>query len=306
MKKGLYATIIILSMFILAQFIGLVVIESYSPVKFIDGEKVNISSPEVPFFGGETPKTNQDFIEVLFSFLLSFVVIIFFVLLLTKYKSEKFFRVWFFLVVSLALSVVFNLAFINLPYSKYIAVGFSMLLAYFKVYKRNLIIHNLTELIVYPGVAAAFVPLLSPLTIFILLILISIYDLWAVWKSGIMQKMAKYQINQLKIFSGFLVPNITSKERGKIKAISNKKKTKIKINMAVLGGGDVVFPIIASGVFYRNFGLGYSLSIIIGATLGLSYILFFGDKKKPYPAMPFITAGILLGLFFWSIFYFFI
>jgi presenilin-like A22 family membrane protease len=84
---------------------------------------------------------------------------------------------------------------------------------------------------------------------------------------------------------------------------SKSQKNSIKVNMAVLGGGDVVFPIITSGVFYRNFGLIPSLSIMIGATLGLSYILFFGEKKKPYPAMPFITAGILLGLLLWGIFF---
>jgi presenilin-like A22 family membrane protease len=76
-------------------------------------------------------------------------------------------------------------------------------LAFTKIYGRNFLVHNLTELFIYPGIAAVFVPILNIWTIIVLLILISIYDMWAVWHSGIMQKMAKYQINQLKIFSGF-------------------------------------------------------------------------------------------------------
>ena len=68
---------------------------------------------------------------------------------------------------------------------------------------KNLYIHNLTELLIYPGLAGVFVPLLSIWTMIFLLVLISVYDMWAVWHSGIMQKMAKYQINKLKIFSGF-------------------------------------------------------------------------------------------------------
>ncbi len=66
--------------------------------------------------------------------------------------------------------------------------------------------------------------------------------------------------------------------------------------MAILGGGDVVFPIIAAGVMLKTLGLLSSIFVIIGATLGLSYLMFFAEKKKFYPAMPFITAGIFAGI----------
>ena len=49
-------------------------------------------------------------------------------------------------------------------------------------------------------------------TVIILLVVISIYDMWAVWKSGIMQKMAKYQMDELKIFSGFYVPYASKRQ----------------------------------------------------------------------------------------------
>ena len=77
----------------------------------------------------------------------------------------------------------------------------------------------------------------------------------------------------------------------------------------MLGGGDIVFPIITAGVILRTnsinlpFGLlpftgGFipALFVIAGATLGLSYLFFLSEKKKFYPAMPFITAGIFLGI----------
>jgi len=66
--------------------------------------------------------------------------------------------------------------------------------------------------------------------------------------------------------------------------------------MAILGGGDVVFPIITAGVMLVNFGFWPALFVILGATLGLSYLLFFASPKKFYPAMPFITLGIFLGM----------
>ena len=77
---------------------------------------------------------------------------------------------------------------------------------------------------------------------------------------------------------------------------SELKKKKIKINIAILGGGDVIFPIISAGVMLKTLGIWPAIFVILGAALGLSYLLFFSEKKKFYPAMPFITAGIFLGM----------
>lgn len=74
------------------------------------------------------------------------------------------------------------------------------------------------------------------------------------------------------------------------------KKKQVKVNVAILGGGDVVFPIITAGVVMLTFGLFYSLFVIAGVALGLLYLFINSEKKKFYPAMPFITAGIFLGL----------
>jgi presenilin-like A22 family membrane protease len=152
--------------------------------------------------------------------------------------------------------------------------------------------------LIYPGIAAVFVPMLNIWTIIILLILISGYDMWAVWHSGIMQKMAKYQINKLKVFSGFFLPYASKKVKAKIKSMkkSELKSKKIKINLAILGGGDVIFPIIAAGVALKTIGFGAALLVMAGAVLGLAYLFFKAEKKKFYPAMPFITIGIFIGL----------
>ena len=77
---------------------------------------------------------------------------------------------------------------------------------------------------------------------------------------------------------------------------SDLKKKKIKVNIAILGGGDVIFPIITAGVMLNAFGIISALFVIAGATLGLSYLFFFSEKKKFYPAMPFISAGIFIGM----------
>mgnify|MGYP001619741555 FL=1 len=90
---------------------------------------------------------------------------------------------------------------------------------------------------------------------------------------------------------------------------SKLKNKKIKVNVAILGGGDVIFPIITAGVvmnagimrlplgLHSFIGNLYSaLFVTLGATLGLGYLFIKSEKKKFYPAMPFITVGILIGL----------
>jgi presenilin-like A22 family membrane protease len=169
-------------------------------------------------------------------------------------------------------------------------------LAYIKIYRPNFYVHNLTELLIYPGIASVFVPILNLWTIIVLLILISIYDMWAVWHSGVMQKMAKYQIHKLKIFSGFFIPYMSKQLKLKMRGMKKSKLKKVKVNVAILGGGDVVFPIIASGVILKTFGLIPALFVVAGATMGLALLFLFAEKRKFYPAMPFISAGIFVGM----------
>ena len=303
MKHNLKITAIILGMFLITQFIGLYVINHY----------VNDKN-DLPF-GLETPEIEKpsDYRNFFYAILIAFVIAIALLFLLTKIKAEFILRAWFFMVVTLALGITINSFFpTKIIYAAWIALAIALPLAFFKIFKRNFIVHNTTELFIYPGISAIFVPILNFWTILILLGIISIYDMWAVWHSGIMQKMAKYQIDKLKVFSGFFVPYLSKKTRMKMKKLrksKSKQKKKMKINVAILGGGDVIFPIIAAGVVFKTqtltmpFGLpaftgGFfpAVFVIFGALLGLTYLLFFSEKKKFYPAMPFITAGILLGM----------
>ena len=76
------------------------------------------------------------------------------------------------------------------------------------------------------------------------------------------------------------------------------KTKKIKVSLAILGGGDVVFPIIMAGIVMRALGFYQALTISICATLALLFLFMSARKSKikAYPAMPFITTGCLLGL----------
>lgn len=291
MKHNPKITAILLIMFVLTQFIGIYVVDHYLA-----------EDKDLPY-GLETPKPEKKSeFYIIFSYIIvAFIIAISLLFFLTKFKVEIILKIWFFIVVIIALGIAFNSIlgkFEFLPYVSLIALAIAIPLATLKIFGRNLLVHNFTELLIYPGIAAVFVPILNIITIIIFLILISIYDIWAVWHSGIMQKMAKYQIDKLKVFSGFFIPYVSKRVRAKIKKMkkSELKKKKIRVSVAILGGGDVVFPIIAAGVMLKTLGFLSAVFVIAGAALGLSYLFFFAKKKKFYPAMPFITAGIFLGM----------
>ena len=225
-----------------------------------------------------------------------------------------------FIVVILALGITINAIFFkfglfssainfiwNFPLAWLIATLVALPLAFYKIFKQNLIVHNLTELLIYPGIACVFVPILNIWTVSILLIAISIYDMWAVWHTGFMQKMAKFQINHMKVFAGFFVPTMSAKEKQKIQLLKQKyknqkipekviKSKKIKVSLAILGGGDVIFPIIAAGIFLRTFGLLPALCVTLFSAIALLGLFIWARKGKFYPAMPFLTAGIFVGM----------
>jgi len=282
MKHNLKITIIILSMFLISQVIGLYVVNSYSNTKVLPyGMQANVPA-----------SSGSGLISIIFSLIFAILIIF----LLTRYKSKIVMKVWFFLVTVLALGVTFVSFFPPIKAVSLWVLILAVPLAFFKIYKRDILIHNITEVLIYPGIAAIFVPLLNIIGIIILLVIISIYDMWAVWKSKIMIKMANYQMKELKILGGFMIPYLSKAQKKKVKKMSKEelKKKGIKAKVGILGGGDVVFPMISAGVVLVYWGLIPAIITTLGALLGLSLLLFFSEKKKAYPAMPFISAGVFL------------
>ena len=273
-------------MFLITQLIGLAVIHSYSGKTLPYGMQPPEMEPRISFT----------------SIVISMAIAIFLILLLMKIRSILLLKIWFFAVVLIAISITLNSALLSLKYSSYIALIIALPLTFYKIFKRNFFFHNLTELMIYPGIASIFVPILNLWAVILLLLLISIYDIYAVWHAGFMQKMAKFQIEKLKVFAGFFIPYLGKKEAAELKKSESikqeDKKTlkKIKVSIAILGGGDVVFPIIMAGVVLKTLGIFPALVVSFFATVSLLSLFIMAKEGKFYPAMPFLTAGCLFGL----------
>ena len=284
MKHELRITLWLVFLFLITQVVGLGVTNQY-----IDHETTkesgNVTFAALPF-NVERPVVDEStsYTYVLAAILIGTIL----VLLLMRFKKVMLWKTWFLLSVWLVLTV--SLAAI-MPQNA--ALFLSLVFAVWKVFKPNVIVHNLTEIFIYGGLAAIFVPIMNVFSAFIMLLVISGYDMFAVWKSKHMIKMAQFQ-TKTKVFAGLLIPyRLRKKGKGK----------KVQVKNAMLGGGDIGFTLIFAGVVMKDLmlmntvGIGFIKALIIPIVVSIALFLLFvkGKKDKFYPAMPFLTSGALIG-----------
>ena len=255
MKHTLKITIFLFLLFLAAQVIGIFTINQYE--KF----------PTLPF-SIERPTYDEQtsYLPIIIAIFIGTIL----ALVLAKFRAFRIWKLWFFLSVLFTLIIAFS-AFMN----QWIALVLAMILSIWKVFRFNVIAHNLSELFIYAGLAAVFVPVLNLWSATILLLIISIYDMWAVWKSKHMIKLAEFQKDS-QVFAGI---NVHYK----------KKRT------AIIGGGDIAFPLLFAGVILIKYNLISSLIVSLFASIALLLLLIYSKKDRYYPAMPFITAGCFAG-----------
>jgi len=83
------------------------------------------------------------------------------------------------------------------------------------------------------------------------------------------------------------------------------KKGAKKVKIAILGGGDMAFPLLFSAAVMEHLilvqgvpkinALFQTLLISVGATAMLGLLFWKAKKDRFYPAMPFLTVGCLIG-----------
>ena len=287
MKHSFVITLILLGLFLGAQALGLFITSKYIDVEKskVEGEIVWKDLPSVAGMKIQRPDVEPSVSVwyILGAILVGTVII----LLIVRLQRALLWKIWFFLAVVLCLQIAFA-AFIP----SIIALVLAILMGWFKIFRPNFFLHNFTELFIYGGLAVIFVPILNVLYAFILLIALSAYDMYAVWRSKHMIKMAKFQ-TKAGIFAGLLLPY----KLPKIPKVPRKKPKQVirRIRTAVLGGGDIGFPLILAGTVLKDLGMGYAFIISITSAAALGALLLLSKKKRFYPAMPFITIGCAIG-----------
>ena len=305
MKHTVKVTLTLAIFFFMAQFVGLLIINQYIDHKKT-GETNKVVMKPLPY-GFERPEIkNQSISFIYITISIIFGTII--VLLLAKFRKPIIWRFWFFGSVWITLSIALA-AFID---SK-IAIFLSLAVALLKFLRPNFIVQNISEIFVYGGLAAIFVPIFNLFAAFMLLLLISAYDYVAVFKTKHMISLARFQSDS-KVFAGLFIPYKAQNGRdAKTKKIeqnnglqlknSSAKNSAKKTHAAVLGGGDIGFTLIFAGVVMGDLmlkgsmiaGFLKALVIPIFVTIALLVLLLKGKKNKFYPAMPILSIGCFAG-----------
>ncbi|MFH1440091.1 MAG: presenilin family intramembrane aspartyl protease [Candidatus Woesearchaeota archaeon] len=329
MKHNLKIISILVLIFFLAQLIGLGILTQYIDMKTTSetGETTLFKEAYdiTGFAPPEVEKESLSFIWITIAVIIGTLL----VLVIIKFRQKRLWKVWFFASVVLTLVMAFA-PFLIKAINKFIptlaANGLTITLiiaaifAYFKVFRNNMYIHNFTELFIYGGMASLLVPILNLISGVGLLVIISIYDMYAVWHSKHMIGMAEFQ-TESKVFAGLMIP-YSNRKKGEIgkaeehdkaqqipdapkikhmktAAAKEIKSTEDKIRLpknAILGGGDIAFPLLFSGAVMKYTG-SFMIPLIISITAAIALFMLyrFGKNNRYYPAMPFISAGCFIG-----------
>lgn len=154
----------------------------------------------------------------------------------------------------------------------------------------SIFIHNLCIILGISGVGAFLGLRIEPRIVVFLFLIFSIYDFIAVYKTKHMVKMAKEMIEHQAIIA-MVIPQRVEDFQGKLKDIKTGGK------FMVLGGGDIVFPLLLSTSLVSQ-GVLPALIVGIFSLLGLflSFLIFINQKeRKAIPALPPIALFCVLG-----------
>ncbi len=151
-------------------------------------------------------------------------------------------------------------------------------------------LHDLVLILTLPGIAALLGASLKPWTAVLILIIVSVYDYVAVYKTKHMVRMAKAMISGRAIFAMIFPEKVEGFKEHLDKAHPGE-------GFMMLGAGDFVFPLImASSAFFLNslapwLVLGFSLLGLL-----IMHFIFFSQKiRQPMPALPPLVAFSIIG-----------
>lgn len=171
-------------------------------------------------------------------------------------------------------------------------------LVFLLIKKPFVFIHDLCIILAIAGVGAVVGISLEPFMVIIIAAFLSLYDVVAVYKTKHMLEIARGMIKNNSVM-GIIIP-FQLKD-----FFADLKKTDLRGRFMILGGGDIVIPLLMC-VSFLSQGLFYSAVMFFFAMLGLtfSFIFFISPRvKRPIPALPPIVFMLTFGYIVLEVFY---
>ncbi len=166
----------------------------------------------------------------------------------------------------------------------------SLALAVLFISLRRIAVYNFAMIFGIAGIGAIFGLSIKPLTAVIILIVLSFYDIIAVYWTKHMIKMAEGMIKMRNIF-GLVIPEKAS-DFG-----ASMDQARPGDNFMILGSGDVIMPLILAGsVVPQSIFSAFLIGVFSVGGMVLTHLLFINQKiRRPMAALPPIAVMAILG-----------
>jgi len=270
--------IFIIEAFLFCLTLGLGIAAAFRMNEIFKIQKVNI--PQISFS------------QFILNFLLA-TLFIFLILRFIKFEKEKgtIFKILFILAVSFG-----GLLFLETWLPEPLSLIFVFVLIFWWLKKPSVLIQDLLIILGIAGTGSILGLSLNPLMVILLLVIFSIYDFIAVYKTKHMVRMAKAMLESRAILALVIPPNIFG-FRESLEKIQPGGK------FLILGGGDIAFPLIFSVSLIPS-GILHSFIVALFSLIGLFASFWFFTKqkeRKPIPALPPIALFSIIGYLIVSI-----
>jgi presenilin-like A22 family membrane protease len=202
---------------------------------------------------------------------------------------------------------MFVVAYLALPGPAYFPLALAVIAGLAWMFWARIWLHDLLLVVTLAGAGSVFGFLVSPWTFVAFMLIIAVYDVLAV-RFGFMVWMAG-RLSESASLPAFIFPRQLGDWRRSLKSVSFSELKEQEIEErehAVLGGGDIGFPLMLSvSVFFEA---GLASAILVGgfALVGLLsafLIQIYWLKGKPMPALPPIAFFSIIGFLLAPVFF---
>jgi len=225
------------------------------------------------------------------SFLAAIIVSTLLIVLVLKYmKGRWFYQLLFAYLLFMGIDTVAGFSF-GEPFG----VAAALLIIAARYLKPTVIVQNIALIIALAGVSAQLAMFFNTTTLVMVLIVASVYDYIAVFKTKHMVTM----------FTGMMEKGVTlamvipdkGKFTDKVDATLMRKKGETETRHVLIGSGDIAFPSILAVSVFAEYSLMSAVAVMLGSMVGLWFDSAWVERnKKPMPALPAITFFSLLAL----------
>lgn len=232
------------------------------------------------------PEVHFSWADVIF-----FAVLAVFFIFSSRYpRVTRFsFKLFLFLIVFSGTDVIMNVI-LGPPWD----IGATLLILAAFLFIKNVITHNIGIILGVAGVGFLLGLAISPRTAVVIMVILSFYDIIAVYVTGHMVKMAKTMVESGVTF-GFIIPSRIS---GFFSHIGEAQaQIGVRDQFMILGSGDIGLPVVlASSVARYSLNAAVIVAIFSLAGLFLTHLIFVNQKeRKPMAALPPIATMSIIG-----------